>query len=99
VIGTHQLRKDLYLLAAASNGRDDHGSTRRLSLQAESMVSHQLAITGRLEVLGGRTNDVAPVLSATYYPYEKPWMWLRLTGEIVERKGQRSFAFLARVLF
>ncbi|MBI3912138.1 MAG: hypothetical protein HY320_14560 [Armatimonadetes bacterium] len=99
LIGTHELRPNLYLLAAGAIGHDRRGSTRRLSLEADWVLTHMLAVTGRLEVLGGQRDEVAPALGVTYEPFEKPWMWLRLSAEVVQRKGERTFVLAARGMF
>jgi hypothetical protein len=97
VLGTHQLRKNLYLLGAAALGHDDRGSTRRLSLEGDYVTSPRLALTGRLEALGGARSDVGAVAAVTYYPFKLPV--LRLTAEMTQRKGNRGFILFARGQF
>jgi hypothetical protein len=97
VIGTYELRKNLYLLGVGALGHDSEGSTRRLSLQGEYVTSPRLALTARLESLGGRQNDLGEVAAVTYYPFKFPV--LRLTAELTQRKGDRSFILFARGQF
>lgn len=97
LIGTCQISASLYLLGAAAIGRDAEGSTRRFSVEGEYLVGPRLAFTGRLEVLAGSQQDVAPVAAVTYYPL--PVSFLRLTAEAVQRKGERTFTMFARGQF
>jgi hypothetical protein len=97
LMGTHEVIPGLYLLGIAAIGRDEEGSTQRLSLETEFAATPRLALTGRLEFLGGAHDDIAPVAAVTYYPFELPA--LRLTAEAVERKGERVFTLFARGQF
>jgi hypothetical protein len=97
VIGTHELRKNLYLLGAAALGHDDQGATRRLAVQGEYVVSPRFALTADLESLGGHQNDLGGIAAATYYPFKLPV--LRLSAEMVQRKGDRTFTLFVRGQF
>jgi hypothetical protein len=97
VIGTHPLRKNLYLLGVGAVGHDSDGSTRRLAVQGEYVASPRLALTADLEALGGKQNDLGGIAAVTYYPFNLPV--LRLTAEMVQRKGDRSLILFARGQF
>lgn len=97
LIGTHEFGRRLYLTGIGALGHDDEGSTRRLSLDAEYVLSSRLAFGGRLELLGGAQDDTAGVASVTVYPFKSPV--LRLTGEVVERKEERRYILYARGQF
>jgi hypothetical protein len=97
LIGTHRLRKNLYLLGVGAIGHDSDGATRRLTVQAEYVASSRFALTGDLEALGGHLNDVGGIVAITYYPLKQPY--LRLTGEMVQRKGDRTFTLFVRAQF
>ena len=97
VIGTRRLKKNLYLLGVGAIGHDDEGSTRRLAVQGEYVASPRLAVTADLEALGGKQNDVGGIAAITFYPFKQPF--LRLTGEMVQRKGDRTFTLFARGQF
>jgi hypothetical protein len=96
-MGTYQPLTGLYLLGVAALGRDEAGDTRRLTMESEYVVDPRLALTGRLEFLGGVHDDVAPVAAVTWYPFQLPV--LRLTAEAVQRKGERGYALTARGQF
>jgi hypothetical protein len=97
LIGTHQLRKNLYLLGVGALGHDDAGSTRRLAVEGEYVSSPRLAFTADLEALGGHQNDVGGIAAVTYYPLKLPV--LRLSAEMVQRKGDRTFTLFVRGQF
>jgi len=97
IIGTHQLRKNLYLLGVGAIGHDDEGATRRLAVQGDYVISPRLAVTADLEALGGHQNDVGGIAAITYYPLKLPV--LRLSAEMVQRKGDRTFALFVRGQF
>jgi len=97
ITGTHQVAPKVYLLVLGALGHDEAGSTRRFSAEAEYVANHRLALTGRLDLLGGAQNDVAPTLAVTYYPLKLPV--LRLTAEATQQKGNRFFALFARGQF
>jgi len=97
VIGTHALSKNLYLLGVGALGHDDKGATRRLALQGEYVVSSRFALTADLESLGGHQNDLGSIAAITYYPFKLPV--LRLTAEMVQRKGNRALTLFVRGQF
>jgi hypothetical protein len=97
LIGTHRLGKKLYLLGVGVIGHDSDGATRRLAVQGEYVASPRLALTADLEALGGHQNDVGGIAAITYYPFKLPY--LRLTGEMVQRKGDRTFTLFVRGQF
>lgn len=97
VIGTYALRPNLYLLGVGSLGHEEPGNTRHLSVEGEYMAASRLALTARLEAVGGQENDVGAVAAVTYYPLRLPV--LRLTAELTERKGNRSLVLFARGQF
>jgi hypothetical protein len=97
VDGTRELRKNLYLLGVGAVDHDDEGSTRRLSVQGEYVASPRLALTADLESLGGKENDLGEIVAVTYYPLKLPV--LRLTAEMVQRKGDRAFTLFVRGQF
>jgi hypothetical protein len=97
VIGTRALGKNLYLLGAAAVGHDKEGTTRRLALQGEYVVSSRFALTADLESLGGHQNDLGSIAAVTYYPFKLPV--LRLTAEMVQRKGNRALTLFVRGQF
>lgn len=97
LIATHALRPDLRLMGIGALGHDRDGSTRRLALEAEYLPNPYLGLSGRLEVTGGSHDDVAPVFAVTYYPAKQHYV--RLTGEVVERKGERGFFLIGRGQF
>jgi hypothetical protein len=72
-------------------------STSTAPLLGEYVPVSRLALTARLEVLGGRRNDLGEVVAVTYYPFKLPM--LRLTAEMVQRKGDRAFILFARGQF
>jgi hypothetical protein len=47
--------------------------------------------------LGGKENDLGEIVAVTYYPFKLPV--LRLTGEMVQRKGERAFTLFVRGQF
>jgi hypothetical protein len=97
VIGTYLLGKSLYLLGVGAVGHDDRGSTRRLGVQGEYLFSPRWALTADLESLGGHQSDLGGFAAITAYPFKSPV--LRLTGEMVQRKGNRAFMLFARGQF
>jgi hypothetical protein len=97
VLGTHELGKKVYLLGVGALGHDDEGSTRRLGVQGEYVSSPRLAFTADLEALGGKVDDVGGIAAVTYYPFKAPY--LRLTGEMIQRKGERAFTLFVRGQF
>jgi hypothetical protein len=97
LLATHELQKNLYLLGAGAIGHDDEGTTRRLSLEGEYVANPRLALTARLDALGGTEDSVGPTVAVTYYPLKLPV--LRLTLETTQRKGNRSLALIARGQF
>lgn len=99
IIGTLDLRPDLTLLGVAALGHDFTGNTRHLSLEMNYVPLSQVAVTARLEALGGnREQDMLyPVAGVTYYPFHQSV--LRLTGETIQQKGSRSTTVYAFVQF
>src|SRR5262249_23100508 len=97
VIGTRALSRNLYLLGAGAVGHDQEGATRRLGLQGEYVASPRFALTADLEWLGGHQNDLGGIAAITYYPLKLSV--LRLTAEMVQRKGDRTFTFFVRGQF
>lgn len=97
IMATQRVLKNLYLLEIAANGHDEDGDTQRLSLEAEYVFSQYLALTGRLDVLGGAQDDVAPTAAVTFYPFKQHWV--RLTGEMTQRKGDRANYLFVRGQF
>ena len=97
MIATHRLKKNLYLLGVGAIGHDDEGTTRRLAVEGEYVPSPRFALTADLESLGGHQNDLGGIAAVTYYPFKRPY--LRLTGEMVQRKGNRAFMLFARGQF
>ena len=97
LVGTYAVRPDLRLMGIGAIGHDREGITRRLAAEAEYLPNPYLGISGRLEVTGGSHDDVAPVFAVTYYPLQQHYV--RLTGEVVERKGERGFFLIGRGQF
>jgi hypothetical protein len=97
LIGTRQLRPNLSLLGIGSLGQSDDGAIRRFALEGEYTLSSRLALTARLEALGGAQDDLGSVAALTYYPSRLPT--LRLTLESIQRKGNRSLDLWARGQF
>jgi hypothetical protein len=97
LIGTRTLGKKLSLLGAASIGSDEVGNTRRLSVEGNYVAGARVALTARLDALGGSTDEVGGAAAATYYPFKQPV--LRLTLETAQRKGDRSLTLFARGQF
>ena len=78
-------------------GHDNNGTTRRLAVEGEYVASPRVAFTADLESLGGKENDLGGIAAVTYYPFKLPV--LRLSAEMVQRKGDRSFILFARGQF
>jgi hypothetical protein len=97
VIGTYALRKNLYLLGVGAVGHDSDGSTRRLAVQGEYVASPRLALTADLEALSGKQNDLGGIAAVTYYLFKLPVF--RLTAEMAQRKGDRTFTVFVRGQF
>src|SRR5713226_3780701 len=83
-----------------STGRHARSATRLPRASTRSAWhSRPTTITGRasgppLEALGGKQNDVGGIAAITFYPFKLPF--LRLTGEMVQRKGDRTFTLFVR---
>jgi hypothetical protein len=97
VIGTRQILRNVSLLGIGSVGENDEGPLRRLSLEGEYVANQRMALTARLEALGGHEDDLGAVAALTYYPLPLPV--LRLTLESAQRKGDRSLSLFARGQF
>lgn len=88
LLGTYEPLPNLSLLGAATSAHDRFGNRRGLSLEADYTPLPLLAVTGRLESTHGIQNDTYPVLALTVYPFRQGFV--RLTGETVQQKGQRT---------
>jgi len=99
VLGTHQAREDLYLLGAATVGHDRFGNPRALSLGADYIPLPYLGLTARMESTAGSGfgSDTYPVAAITLTVPGRSF--LRLTGETVQQKGNRTFSLYGYVQF
>gem|GEM_PF-1574866 len=101
LLGTHELRDNLYVLGVAARGQDDSGSTQRLSGEVEYVFSPRLALTGRLEArqdaARGPEQGHAAVAAMTYYPFKRA-IW-RVTAETRQRAGDRALTLFVRAQF
>jgi len=97
IIATHELSNNLSVLGIGAIGRDEGGETRRLSIDANYVITPQLALTGRWEMLDGQEHDDFPVAAVTFYPMKQSA--LRLTAETIQQSGNRSTTLYAYVQF
>ena len=97
VILTHQPIKNLFLMAIGANGHDRMSGTGRGTLEAEWVANPRVAVTARLDILSGASDQVGPVAAVTFYPL--PTRYLRMSGEIHEFKGDRQLFLFARGQF
>jgi hypothetical protein len=97
LIGTRDLTPKLSLLGIGSLGENDMGAIRRLALEGEYLVSPRLALTARLEALGGAESDLGSIAALTFYPLKQ--RALRMTLQSNQQKGNRSLELWARGQF
>ena len=95
LIGTQKLDERLSLLEIGDLGHDGAGATRQLSVQADYVLSPYAALTGRWEAMSG--GAAYPVAALTYYPFGQHT--LRLTGETIQQRANRSSTLYALVQF
>lgn len=95
LLGTQKLAERLSLLEIGDFGHDGAGAGRRLSVQADYVLSPYVALTGRWEAMSGGT--AYPVAALTFYPFNQHT--LRLTGETVQQRENRSSTLYALVQF
>jgi hypothetical protein len=97
VLVTHALSKKLYVLGVGALGHDSDGATNRLAVEGEYVASSRLAFTVDQESLGGHSSDLPFIAAVTYYPFKLPV--IRLSLEMVQRKGDRSLTLFVRGQF
>lgn len=96
-VGTYGLRKNLNLSAFATLAHSPGYNTSHLALEAEYLSSHNLAINGRCELIGGDRSEVATVGAITYYPFRT--QYVRVTAEARERRTDRAVNLFFRVQY
>ena len=96
-VGTYGLRKNLNLSAFATLAHSPGYNTNHLAVEAEYLSSHNLAINGRCELIGGDRSEVSTVGAITYYPFRT--QYVRLTAEARERRADRAVNLFFRVQY
>ena len=94
---TRDFGSDYALWVIGGIGRNELGNTRRASVEADRYFGNRLALTGRLDFIGGAGREMAAAAAVTLFPFKEPIM--RATLELTQRRGNRSIALLARGLF
>jgi hypothetical protein len=88
LIGTRHVGHYFYLMGVAAIGHDTNGEQRYLSGQVDACPYPWLALSGRYESITGSSSDAYPIVTATVYPAKM--YWLRVTGEAVMQRANRS---------
>jgi len=88
LIATGSLGQKIFLTGVGNVGHDALGGHRDLSLEAEYLPTQYLALTGRLEAMGGPKNDFYPVAAVTYYPFHQHL--IRLLAQTSQGRGNHN---------
>lgn len=97
LIGTYSPRKNLYLTGVGTLAHDVGVNTTHLAIEAEYLPSTLLALSGRVELVGGDRSEVANVAAINYYPLKS--QYLRLSAESRQRRADRAFTFSLRIQY
>jgi hypothetical protein len=91
LLGTMAAGPRLHLLGIDAIGRDELGSTDRVTGEADYAFDSSIALSGRIDSERGQGvgRQTYPTATFTYYPAHQEY--LRLVGETVQQPGSRSF--------
>jgi hypothetical protein len=94
LIGTYALRDRIYFTGTAVLAHDTGVNTTHTAFEAEYLPNRRLALTGRVELIGGELSGGASVAAINYYPFSN--QYLRLTAESRQRRDDRALDLTVR---
>jgi len=93
ILANRDIGKHVQLSGIGSLGHDQFGDHEEFTADADFLFNSSLALTGRLEALGGQEQDFYPVGAVTYYPFHQHLV--RLNAQGILAKGNHSFSLFA----
>jgi len=97
LVGTYAPAKRVYLTTVATIGHSPGINTNHTAIEAEYLPNSRMALTGRVELIGGDRSEVANVFAVNYYPCRT--RYLRLSAESHQRRGDRGLDLTARLQY